>query len=270
MPKTVAPSLGLDSYSCPHCGALAHQSWFKVGIALFDRGQKPDLLDPADIDIAKIKKIEDPRERKQAEDLAVRLSKNILTNAAVNYGLNCPNEMVNLAHARCHSCGGFTIWVNGLLNYPSSDIAFIPSDDMPPDVKKDFEEAAAIYQTSPRGAAALLRLALQRLMPHVGQKGKDLNGDIGKLVQTGLDPVIQQALDVVRVVGNNAVHPGQIDIDDNQEVAARLFDLVNIIVTMMITTKKKIGEMFEQLPPSAKAQIERRDTPLTPPSPLPK
>jgi hypothetical protein len=98
-------------------------------------------------------------------------------------------------------------------------------------------------------------------MPALGQKGDNLNSDIGALVRQGLDPVVQQALDVVRVVGNNAVHPGQIDLNDNREIAAKLFGLVNVIVLTMITARKQIGEMFEGLPESAKTAIEKRDAP---------
>ncbi|WP_415663473.1 DUF4145 domain-containing protein [Vibrio taketomensis] len=49
-----------------------------------------------------------------------------------------------------------------------------------------------------------------------------MNNDIKELVSEGLSPKIQQALDSLRVVGNNAVHPGQINIDDNAEVAYKL------------------------------------------------
>ena len=28
--KEVAPLLALDSFSCAHCGALAHQHWFRM------------------------------------------------------------------------------------------------------------------------------------------------------------------------------------------------------------------------------------------------
>jgi hypothetical protein len=29
-PKYVAPSISANSFSCPHCGTLAHQTWFKL------------------------------------------------------------------------------------------------------------------------------------------------------------------------------------------------------------------------------------------------
>jgi Domain of unknown function (DUF4145) len=96
-------------------------------------------------------------------------------------------------------------------------------------------------------------------MAHLELKGKNLNDDIGALVKRGLDPRIQRALDVVRVIGNNAVHPGQIDLRDDKATAAKLFDLVNLIVEAMIAAPKHIQAMYEALPERVLAAIEKRD-----------
>src|SRR5262249_8426724 len=117
-------------------------------------------------------------------------------------------------------------------------------EDMPPDVRTDFVEAAEIVDKSPRGAAALLRLAIQKLMPHLGESGKDLNTAIGNLVKKGLDQRVQKAFDIVRVTGNNAVHPGELDLKDDKATAIQLFMLVNIVVQSTISTKARIEEMY--------------------------
>ena len=204
----ITPSLGLASYSCPHCGALAHQFWNRVFTKSFDREEQPSVWDPARINW-RDKKTSDPDERSRIKKFAERLSRNVLTYCVNNNSSYLNLEMVNMAMAECHSCAGFSIWVDGQLKYPESDFAFIPHVDMPAEVKADFEEASSIFQSLPRGAAALLRLCIQKLMPHLDEKGKDINEDIASLVGKGLDPVIKQALDVVRVIGNNAVHPGK-------------------------------------------------------------
>ena len=112
---------------------------------------------------------------------------------------------------------------------------------------------------SSRGAAALLRLAIQKLCSHLGESGKNLNADIASLVEKGLSPVVQKSLDVVRVVGNEAVHPGTLDLRDDQDTASKLFRSVNIIAEQMISYPKHVDAMYEELPESEKKEIERRD-----------
>lgn len=129
---------------------------------------------------------------------------------------------------------------------------------MPANVRED-DEAALIVDQSPRGAAALIRLAIQKLMPHLHQKGKDLNSDIGALVKEGLGTDLGKAMDVLRVIGNNAVHPGQIDLKDDKATALKLFDALNLVVERLISTPKKIGALFDGLPEGVKGQIEKRD-----------
>ena len=162
--------------------------------------------------------------------------------------------------AQCDKCHKTSIWVDGTLVFPESHGAPAPSSDMSGEVKTDYEEAQAIFSKSPRGAAALLRLAIQELTVELGESGRNLDNDIGSLVKKGLPIRIQQALDGVRVIGNNAVHPGQIDVNDNPEIALSLFTLVNLIVENMITRMKKVDELYELLPDTAKEHIEERDT----------
>ncbi|WP_312589485.1 DUF4145 domain-containing protein [Comamonas terrigena] len=167
-------------------------------------------------------------------------------------------ESVPLRITSCEYCQKNCIWLNDSYLYPSRGNAPAPNSDMPEDVKSDYEEAASIYTKSPRGAAALLRLAVQKLMIHLGQNGKNINNDIADLVENGLPSRIQKALDVVRVTGNNAVHPGQLDAND-VEVAEQLFPLVNFIVEYQISLPKRSQALYEALPEGARAAIEKRD-----------
>jgi len=119
---------------------------------------------------------------------------------------------------------------------------------MPDDTRADFDEARSVLDLSPRSAAALLRLCIQKLCKH-RLPGKDLNNDIAVLVKQGLDPLVQKALDIVRVVGNNAVHPGELDLKDDRATAAKLFELVNRIAQDLITHPKELQELFEEKVP---------------------
>lgn len=143
--------------------------------------------------------------------------------------------------------------------YPRVVSAPFPNSDLPEDIKTDFEEARQIASLSPKGAAALLRLAIQKLCVHLKEPGKDLNTDIGSLVKKGLPVGIQKALDIVRVIGNESVHPGQIDISDDPATTAKLFELVNIIAAKMITEPNEINKLFDGLPDGKKAAIQKRD-----------
>ncbi|RUW71029.1 MAG: DUF4145 domain-containing protein [Mesorhizobium sp.] len=145
--------------------------------------------------------------------------------------------------------------------WPAATDAPDPNPDLPDDVRADYDEAGLVLNTSPRSAAALLRQAVQRLCAHLGEKGKNIDADIAALVQQGLDKRIQKALDIVRVVGNNAVHPGQIDLKDDRATAEKLFGLVNLIADTLISQPKHIDAMFDGLPAGAKQAIEKRDAP---------
>lgn len=134
-----------------------------------------------------------------------------------------------------------------------------PHPDMPKDVIKDYREAMAVASESPRAAAALLRLSIQKLCKELGESGKNINDDIGNLVKKGLPLEIQQALDIVRVVGNNSVHPGELSAADVAIVSNSLFELVNYIVEDRISRPKKLATMFSGLPEPARAGIASRD-----------
>ncbi len=142
---------------------------------------------------------------------------------------------------------------------PDGSIAPMPHPDMPDIVGSDYEEARIISANSPRGSAALLRLAIQKLCKSLGEKGENINDDIASLVKKGLPPEIQQALDVVRVVGNNAVHPGELSENDVAAVSASLFELVNQIIEDRISRPKKLRELFSKLPEGSRKAIEKRD-----------
>ena len=159
----------------------------------------------------------------------------------------------------CHQCENLTIWYKSILLYPDSGVAPLPNPDLPEGIKADYLEAASIAGKSPRGAAALLRLCLQKLCEFLGEPGKDINTDIASLVKKGLPLRIQQAFDVVRVMGNESVHPGTLNLNEKPEVAAALFRIINLIVDDRITQPREIEDVYKTLPESKRKAIENRD-----------
>jgi Domain of unknown function (DUF4145) len=237
--------------------AIAHQSWFEVFLKGYERDQGPWM--PAPDAITRIQKDQNIEDKKSLITYVKRKSAKEIFREVHNDSSYLRTELINLYVSVCYSCDKFAIWVADTLLYPAQPTSIVPHEDMPSDIRADFDEAASIVDKSPRGAAALVRLCIQKLMVHLGQNGKHIDADIGALVKNGLDTRIQKALDVVRVVGNNAVHPGQIDLKDDKSTATKLFDLVNLIVEAMIATPKHIEKMFGDLPEGARKAIEKRD-----------
>ncbi len=181
-------------------------------------------------------------------------------------------ETIAFSAAKCGRCKEWTIWTNedktiaygtgvvGYLIYPLKLTSPLAHKDLPETCKSEYEEARSVFPFSTRAAAALLRLCIQKLCKELGEGGSDINKDIGNLVKKGLDSRIQKALDIVRVTGNNAVHPGVMDVKDDKKLVDKLFKLVNMVVEEMITKPNEINGLYEKLPEKSKEAIEKRDS----------
>lgn len=165
----------------------------------------------------------------------------------------------DIDYATCAACDNISIWYKEKMVYPDLSSAPLPHPDMPEIIKSDYLEARNILQKSPRGACALLRLALQKLCDTLVEGKQNINGKIGILVEKGLPTQLQKAFDIVRIVGNNAVHPGELDIKDNPEIAQVLFRLINMIIEKIITEPKEINEFYNLMPESNVEAIKKRD-----------
>lgn len=160
--------------------------------------------------------------------------------------------------SQCTNCDQYMVWYNKVPIWPLTGSAPIPNPEMPDEVKSDYLEARSIAALSPRGAAALLRLALEKLTTCLGAEGKTIDDRIQDLVNKGLDPLVQQMLDAVRVIGNEQVHPGQIDVRDDPELLQTLFWLVNEIVDEQITKRNRVQAIYGLLPENKRKAIEDR------------
>lgn len=230
------PRIEERAFNCPHCDAFAHQHKYHVYVKLMANDE--NIM------------------RKMIREMS-RNKKNPFIYNDIHI-LESQN-MGGVYFFRCSSCNGLSIWIFNEMIWPPESGVPRPNSDLPDDVRRDYEEAGTILGSSPRGAAALLRLGIQKLCKYLGESGNDLNKDISELVKKGLSPQVQKALDSIRVIGNNAVHPGQIDLQDDQKTARSLFDLVNLIADLTISNPKRVSQIFENLPEGAKQAIEKRD-----------
>ena len=247
--KHIPPSIDQTAFVCPHCGAFAEQSWYSLGVdKLFIKEKIPVSLKREHLGSVK--------------DLPL-VHSNIISGFPTLHphaSSRAYRNLYNVFAARCSHCEKVSIWNRNNLVYPQSSDAPPANPDLPDDIRKDYDEASNILNSSPRGAAALLRLVVQKLCKELGQKGKYINDDIAALVLQGLSQQIQQALDTVRVIGNDAVHPGQIDLSDDRKTTLSLFALVNLIVDRMISEPKRIKEAYQGLPKSKLEGIANRDS----------
>ncbi len=227
------PVFASDSFDCPHCETFAHQKWYNTRA---DAISTPDMVE---------------------SDYVGYIGKGI-----IEMGGSVPYAQLVRGYdiSECQKCKRVVLWVEGKLIYPLTSTAPAPNSDLPDDVLVDYREAAQIFNLSPRGAAALLRLAVEKLCHKLVGSGRSLNACIKALVNRGLDKRVQQALDIVRVVGNDAAHPGHLSVEDDQGTVLALFGLVNIIADEMITKPKHVDDLYSKLPESKRDAIDKRDT----------
>ena len=67
-------------------------------------------------------------------------------------------------------------------------------------------------------------------------------------------------MDTLRVIGNESVHPGTIDLDADADLVPALFGLVNVIVEQVITRPKHVASLYAKLPDAKREAIERRNS----------
>ena len=241
------PNYRDNKFQCPHCNTVAAQEWFdadEAGTTAMEIINYLYLNYRSSINVTSQQNINN-------------FLKSIDSNFQIRLYQFVPK---NFSIATCVSCEESTLWVNKKIIYPKKATVPLPNEDLDEDIKALYLEASTILIDSPKGSTALLRLALQKLLKQVGKSGKNINNDIKDLVAEGLSPKIQQALDLLRVIGNNAVHPGQINLDDNAEVAEKLFSILNFIADELITKPRELDSLYADLiPPDTQEHIKQRD-----------
>lgn len=163
---------------------------------------------------------------------------------------------------QCTHCNQKSFWYKKeeKMIFPMSSIIEPPHNDMPEEILSEYIEAREVFSISAKSSAALLRLSIQKLMPILGEKGENINSDIASLTKKGLPQIVQQAFDVCRVIGNNAVHPGTIDLNDKPENVKTLFSIINFIIEEKISKPKLIENMYNLLPENNLKAINKRDS----------
>lgn len=245
MVKTIQPSLNEQAFNCPHCGVLCTQKHYKAIISTpHNTGNKHISLNFQSGE--QLKSIGKEPKVIGGEESTKKTSKK-------NWSL-----YITL----CSHCDRYTIWENQNIIFPLQSTIQDPSSDMPDKVKNIYTEAQLVFQHSPRASAALLRLAIETLIPELdyGIKETQLNNMISKLVQEDIPVHVQKGLDGLRYYGNKGIHTAEIHMQDDRDTVIFLFNLCNWIVEELITKRKKISEFYELLPDTFRQSVEKRDT----------
>jgi hypothetical protein len=90
---------------------------------------------------------------------------------------------------------------------------------------------------SPRGATALMRVCIQKLLPLLKQDGKNLEDSMSSLVRKGLEVEIQQTMEVLQVLRNDPVQPTSLDTQEDKEMALRFVDSLKAILERRMLKK---------------------------------
>jgi hypothetical protein len=258
--QNTTPLISKTAFSCPHCSAFTTQHWYQlVADSYSEEHRTPTIASYEQVEeFAKANDID-----QETKEGLVSWGNKILSGKPFFESYKKPFYgspiIQNCNISKCYNCKEIAVWVYEEIVYPNTKVNITPNNDLPEHIQQLFEEAREIVGASPKGAAALLRLCVQHLCKELGETGKQIDKDIASLVSKGLNPLVQQALDIVRVVGNEAVHPGEIDFKDNKEIAIKLFGLVNLICDQMITHPKQVKELYVDLPKDKLEGIEQRN-----------
>ena len=218
MPKYIEPKYDSQTFTCPHCKITSQQKWAHIQI-----------------------------ETEEFEN---------------NFAITPYVEEAEIGEPAiytswCLHCREASLWESEKIVYPPTGIFPPPHEDLPEDIKEIYNEAGSIANISPRAACALFRVAIEMLLNHIGKEG-NINNNIKKLVQEGLHPKFQKILDILRVTGNNAVHPGTINFDDTTSIVS-FYEWINMVTDILITQPAEIERIYDNLPEKDKEAIEKRD-----------
>ena len=220
MPKYVAPKRFLEVFTCPYCDVTSTQRWYGNNHAT----SAEELYD------------------EETGETYLRIAGSVISDEFFSEWL----------FSKCENCKEIAVWHKDEMIHPFSCPVDEPNQDMPETIKDRYIEAARIVALSPVSAAALLRLALQLLLKEVLQEessGKIFE-DIRKLKNRPIDSSLIRALDIIRISGNESVHPGVLNLNANKDDALYLFDLLNMICDQFFTQPRKMQEMYEKMPKS--------------------
>ena len=253
--KYVSPAIDQLAFNCPHCDALARQFWFSVHADPLKSDEKPVVATAETVKtltFGDTEEAERDRKLKWAEQMA---SGRPFLEVHREYR---NRDVQNVSISFCFNCNEMCLWVYDQLVWPRRAGDPEPKLHAPPNVRRECEEATQTLEASPRGAAALLRLAIEKLCKELGVSGESVKDDIALFVREDVDARVQKVLDAARIIESNAVRPGQIGLGNDRATAETLSGLVNLICEKMIMEPRHLQAVYTKLQEGAGNAMEQR------------
>src|ERR1700744_585707 len=139
--EAITPVLGENSFSCPHCGAVAHQTWYDLFLNAYKKDNSPWI--PDDGMLERFERDLPKGGDSILEYFKKKHSKKLFCENHTE-GSWLKDQLDNSFVSECYSCGRYSLWVADNLVYPQRTYTVMPAADMPDDVRADFLEAASI------------------------------------------------------------------------------------------------------------------------------
>lgn len=235
------PARNRNAFTCPSCEAFAGQEWADLlFVDGYDAYQQPNL------EMLKTRISDRWVEEQEWKTLAI------------------------WARTLCLSCGELAIWRDEEIVYPTAiSAARPPHPDMPSAAKDFYNEARLVVAVSRRAGAAMARATLERLLKEIdadAPTGLKLDGLIQR-ASSAVSASLSDILDVIRHVGNKALHEGGepdnvvvlVLDEDNVAIVELLFDAINDLVDELITKPARAKALADQLPQSVRDGIAQRN-----------
>src|SRR6266481_273855 len=167
---------GKMKMDCPHCGKAFHDSWHEVEI----------------------------QGNPHTSPILVWRTNSKICQACLNSVLNLRKYQLNLPQP------GVTL-VEEFRVFPINTFRKPTPNEIPPDIKEDYEEACKVLSISNKASAALSRRCLQAILQAQGYCQRDLAVQIDALLNEqdptkAIPSAVRETVDVIRNFGNFAAH----------------------------------------------------------------
>lgn len=168
------------------------------------------------------------------------------------------SSQINLCFYKCPTCSGITITAKGSgsatrdldMNLLPNSFATQFPDYVPESIRKDYSEACAIVNLSPKASATLSRRCLQSLIRDFwGIKKNTLYQEITEL-QNRVSAEQWRVLNALRNLGNIGAHPEanvNLIIDINPDDALKIIKVIELLIKQWYIERHEQQKLYSEV-----------------------